>query len=800
MKLHVDSRAFDHKPQGAEIGGIKARFSKLDSIRDLNAGQILDALRVGYTIQPGVTPFSEKSRAEGNTGTVDADFEEQTAFFADMDNKRDDIPHETPEHAALVLTEYDLSITFMYRSFNDSGTRQKFRVGVVCDEPITDRAERDRIQQALISAFPQADTDCINADRIFFGTDKGIIAQFCNPAATCSKAELLAFADKVLGGEYQSGADSSLSGAHTVPESKKGITPPKPALDVIPVGRRNNTLSRLAGRVLKRYGDADGRAHRAFMEEAAKCAPPLDSKELSTIWNSALLFYHKTVQADPKYIPPADYAAADFAASLKPADLTDVGEALILAREYGDRLRHSPATNYLVYSGQVWEENAARARGSLHELTERQLAENTPAFIIAAKALERAEQTLQAAKQGGSDADRQNAAKAHADAKKNSTPVMAYQSFILKHRNSKDISGVMKEAQTPLEINVAALDANGLTLNTPGGEVDLRTGVIKPHRPESYHTKITAVAPSGEGADVWRDFINVITCNRPALADYMQLTSGAELIGRVYMEILIIAYGGGRNGKSTYYNTKARVLGDYAGQISAETLTTGRKNGKNWELAELRGKRLIVAPELEEGTRLDASFVKKICSTDKILGEQKYKTPFTFEPSHTTVLYTNHLPRIGSTDAGTWRRIIVLPFDAVIEGQADIKNYADYLFRHAGGAALAWAIEGAKRFIKAGYRIEPPECVKAAVERYRDQNDWLNNFLTECCEVDPKYREKSGELYAKYREHCVQTGEYIRSAQDFKAAIEGAGYETRRIAAGVFVHGLRIECQFLRGA
>ena len=39
----------------------------------------------------------------------------------------------------------------------------------------------------------------------------------------------------------------------------------------------------------------------------------------------------------------------------------------------------------------------------------------------------------------------------------------------------------------------------------------------------------------------------------------------------------------------------------------------------------------------------------------------------------------------------------MIPFDAKIEGNNDIKNYADYLFHNAGGAILSWVIEGAKK-------------------------------------------------------------------------------------------------------
>ena len=47
---------------------------------------------------------------------------------------------------------------------------------------------------------------------------------------------------------------------------------------------------------------------------------------------------------------------------------------------------------------------------------------------------------------------------------------------------------------------------------------------------------------------------------------------------------------------------------------------------------------------------------------------------------YTLVLYTNHLPKVGAIDEGTWRRLIV-SLEAKIEGKSDIKNYADLLKR-----------------------------------------------------------------------------------------------------------------------
>ena len=211
-------------------------------------------------------------------------------------------------------------------------------------------------------------------------------------------------------------------------------------------------------------------------------------------------------------------------------------------------------------------------------------------------------------------------------------------------------------------------------------------------------------------------------------------------------------------------------------------------------MAELKGKRLIIASELEEGVRLNTAVVKQLCSTDPIYAEKKYKDPFMFDPSHLLVLYTNHLPKISSSnDEGIWRRLIVIPFNAHIVGSSDIKNYADYLFENAGPAVMKWIIEGALVAISHGFHATAPQCVNDAVEKYRQDNDWLGQFLDDCCEMDPSYSEKSGELYQQYRAYCITNGEYIRSTTDFYNATDKAGYFRHKTNKGVIVHGVKLK-------
>ena len=515
-------------------------------------------------------------------------------------------------------------------------------------------------------------------------------------------------------------------------------------------------------------------------------------KELQIIWNSAVSFGEK-VAAQAGYIPPEVYNSST---TLKPDDFSDVGQAVVLAREYEDKLRYSPATDFIVYNGSFWEESKPKAQAIAQELTTRQLKEARAEMKKAMDEMEKNGALDILADKGPKKAIADfNDVQSHAYEKFEAAD--AYRKYAIKRRNSKYIAASLKEAQPMLEINQSALDTNEFLLNTPKATYDLRTGARMKHDPGHFITKETAVEPGTAGMDKWKDALNTFFLNDKSLIDYVQKVVGLAAIGKVYVEALIIAHGEGRNGKSTFWNAISRVLGTYSGNISADILTVGCRRNVKPELAEAKGKRLLIAAEMEEGMRLNTSNVKQLCSTDEIYAEKKYKDPFSYIPSHTLVLYTNHLPRVGALDTGTWRRLIVIPFTAKIEGSADIKNYGDYLFEQAGGAILSWIIEGAKKVIMDDYQIELPEKVKDAISAYKENNDWLAHFLEECCELDRTFTEKSGELYSEYRAFCMRTGEYTRSTTDFYAALEMEDFERQRTRAGVIVKGLRLRSDFL---
>lgn len=703
-----------------------------------------------------------KDNYRGNSNFIVAD-----NVPLDCDNDHSDNPDEwiTPFEVAMAFP--DVAFVAVYsrnhmKVKDGRSARPRFHVYFIIPE-ITDSKEYTLLKKRIAAYFPYFDSNALDSARLLFGSADPQVEIYEG------SSNIIDFIDDR---EFEIWDNQQSQ---------------------VPQGKRNNTMSHYAGRIIKRYGDTD-EAYQLYLQKAEKCNPPLDDAELKTIWNSALKFGAK-VSSQEGYIPPEQYNA-DY--TLKPEDYSDVGQAVVLAREYSDTLRYSPSTGYLVYNGSFWEESDPLSQAVAQELTTRQLAEAETEIKKRLKEMEQNGAFEILAQMGAKKAvSAFNEAQAHSfelyeDA-------INYKKYAIKRRDSKYISSALKEVRPMVGITQNLLDEDEFLLNTPSGTYDLRKGAgdIKEHDAFDYITKQTAVDANDVGADLWEEALNTFFCKDKSLIDYVQRIVGLSAIGKVYVEALIIAYGEGRNGKSTFWNVVSRVLGSYSGNISADVLTVGCKRNVKPELAEAKGKRLLIAAELEEGMRLNTSNVKQLCSTDEIYAEKKYKAPFSYIPSHTLVLYTNHLPKVGAIDKGTWRRLIVIPFEAKIEGGNDVKNFADYLFENAGGAILSWIIAGAENVINDNYHIEPPQKVKDAIRKYKENNDWMAHFLMECCEVDESYTAKSGEVYNSYRSYCTQVGDFIRSTADFYTALESSGFDRKKTRDCNLIIGLRLKSEFL---
>ena len=619
--------------------------------------------------------------------------------------------------------------------------------------------EMDAFIKRAIASQPYFDPCCDGRARFIFGVE--------NPQGEAVPGDLT--------------LDDFLA-QHTTPVANTPAVLPAStgAERIIPAGERHNHMVLSATKLLKKYGpDGIEQACEAYDLEAEHLEAGFPQDELERIWKDQLAFVQTTIWNKPGYLTPAEYAVRDFPVevlSFKLSDLSEIAEGQLFAENTSGVLLWNPSLDWLVWDGCRFAPDNSKARLLAQKFTGKQ---------------HRAAQADVQQAAGAAAQDTENAELA-ARAKK----AKALLTFVTRCRSTNGLNHLMTEAAPHLACKLDDLDADPFALNTPAGIVDLRTGELRPSDPAAFCTKVTAVGPCDDGAELWRGFLDTICCGDTELADYLQTVAGMAALGQVFTETLLLATGDGGNGKSTFFNTLARVLGDYATSVRPALLLTGNANN-GAELAALRGVRLALAAETEEGQRLDGAAVKGLVSTDRVAANPKYKDPFSFTPSHTLVLYTNFLPRVGSSDRGTWSRLTVLPFNAHLRDTAgERKDYAEILFTQAGGAVLAWMLEGARRFIANGYKLTPPTVVQEALADYRKSNDWLGAFMEECCDLGENYAVSSKELYQRYTAYCQVSGDYRRDSRDFANAMKSAGFELKHTKKGNAYTGLRLRSDF----
>ena len=78
--------------------------------------------------------------------------------------------------------------------------------------------------------------------------------------------------------------------------------------------------------------------------------------------------------------------------------------------------------------------------------------------------------------------------------------------------------------------------------------------------------------------------------------------------------------GTGPTAKSTFLDTLAAMLGDYAMNAQAETLMEKNRSqgGARSDIARLKGARLVTTSETDEGVFLNESLIKQLTGGDAI--------------------------------------------------------------------------------------------------------------------------------------------------------------------------------------
>lgn len=349
----------------------------------------------------------------------------------------------------------------------------------------------------------------------------------------------------------------------------------------------------------------------------------------------------------------------------------------------------------------------------------------------------------------------------------------------------------LAESEPAIPVQPEELDRNPFVFNCHNGTVDVATGSFREHRREDLVRRVAPIDYE-PGADCprWRQFLHEILAGDDLLEVFLQQAVGYTLTGDTREQCLFFLFGTGANGKSTFVETVAALLGDYATKTRSETLLEKRDSGAiPNDIAALAGARLVYAVESQAGRQLAEGLVKEMCGGDTLSARFLHAEYFTFTPTFKIFLATNHRPTIRGADHAIWRRIRLVPFNVKIPEERQDKMLKAKLREELTGI-LNWALEGASDWLRNGLSL--PEAVIAATEEYRSRMDVLADFLADRCQVNVPDTVSAADLYAAYKSWAEAGGERVLSKRAFGMGLEERDFVRERGRDGIRYLGLKL--------
>jgi len=300
--------------------------------------------------------------------------------------------------------------------------------------------------------------------------------------------------------------------------------------------------------------------------------------------------------------------------------------------------------------------------------------------------------------------------------------------------------------------NPDSFNSSQTLINCKNGILDMKTGDIIQSDPQYLLSQKTSVDYNpGATCKTFDNFILEICNNDTELMHYLQVFCGYLFTGLTREQKLFVFYGLGANGKSLLISILLSIAGDYGLSTPASTLLAGHTGAIRNDYARLVNSRIVAATETSRGQKFDEAGVKMLTGEDRIVSRKLYQEYFEYLPKFKVLLAVNNLPRIFGNDKGIKRRICIIPFMRTFENRNCDKNLKRKLSEESDGI-FNWIIEGAKIYLQEGL----PECklVLDATTKYLDEMDEIQNFLTDCCNVETDNRTKRtpiATLFSKYQ-------------------------------------------------
>lgn len=219
----------------------------------------------------------------------------------------------------------------------------------------------------------------------------------------------------------------------------------------------------------------------------------------------------------------------------------------------------------------------------------------------------------------------------------------------------------------------------------------------------------------------------------------------------------LIMTGEGANGKSTLMN----VLRSLAGKENYASLTLSDLKAET-NRQQLDGRLFNLAEETPTYAMAESSLFKNLVSGGETTVKMLYKQPYTIANKCKLMFACNELPKTKDTTKGFFRRLLIVPFDRVFEGEERDSFLEEKLMQELPGI-FNLVIRGYKR-LKKQRGFSEADAVAKEIEQYRLELDTVALWFDRCVE-DSKIATCEGaplqlsKLYAGYKFFTENNGE-----------------------------------------
>lgn len=309
---------------------------------------------------------------------------------------------------------------------------------------------------------------------------------------------------------------------------------------------------------------------------------------------------------------------------------------------------------------------------------------------------------------------------------------------------------MLRRIRDPLVVLPKQIDQQHYVKACPNGVIDLRTGELRPGRPDEYilNAIVTEYDPEllrkDDPCPETNRFLLSSMDGDQELVDFIWRLLGYGLITERRDHIFTIMWGEhGRNGKDTLIKLVTHVLGQtLSGDVPVEMFLqvqqTRNSSAPSPDVLALRGMCVAWINEAEEGQRFALAKLKKMTGGGYITArglQDKLQT--TWLQTHLPIMTTNELPKAKADDAPFWSRALIIkwPLSFVERPEQPYERPADKDLTEKIGAeakgVLVRMVRGSMEYLRDGLKI--PDKVREWTREQRASWDDVGLFISEWC-------------------------------------------------------------------